>query len=161
GFGLPPAREAIARALQNVHLDAGLAIEFQIGPQSREAPFHLAALLQEQGLAPGCIDARLGFDPIGAAAVWGGSPYSWNEIAPTFAGAVMKAAALGFKGPMAVADGRIVHDAGGSEVQELAFALAVGVAYLRALEAAGLPLEQARETIYARLSADADQFLTI
>ena len=60
-----------------------------------------------------------------------------------------------------VADGRVIHDAGGSEVQELAFVLATGVAYLRALEGAGVALDEARNMIYARLSADADQFLTL
>ena len=60
-----------------------------------------------------------------------------------------------------MADGRVVHDAGGSEAQELAFVLAVAMSYLRALEAAGMPLAAARDMIYARLAADADQFLTI
>ena len=50
----------------------------------------------------------------------------------------------GFKGPFAVADGRVIHNAGGSEAQELAFALATGVAYLRALEAGGVALDDAR-----------------
>ena len=50
---------------------------------------------------------------------------------------------------------------GGSEVQELAFVLAAGIAYLRAIESAGVPLEDARDMIYARLAADADQFLTL
>src|SRR6185369_10649790 len=60
-----------------------------------------------------------------------------------------------------VADGRVIHDAGGSEVQELAFVLAAGVAYLRAIEQAGVVLEDAQGMVYARLSADADQFLTL
>ena len=68
---------------------------------------------------------------------------------------------MGFKGPFAVADGRVIHDAGGSEVQELAFVLAAGVAYLRAMESAGVALEDAQGMIYARLAADADQFLTM
>ena len=68
---------------------------------------------------------------------------------------------MGFKGPFAVADGRVIHDAGGSEVQELAFVLAAGVAYLRAIEGAGVALEDAHGMVYARLSADADQFLTM
>jgi methylmalonyl-CoA mutase len=68
---------------------------------------------------------------------------------------------MGFKGPFAVADGRVIHDAGGSEVQELAFVLATGVAYLRTLEGAGVALDEARSMVYARLSADADQFLTL
>ena len=67
----------------------------------------------------------------------------------------------GFRGPFAVADGRVIHNAGGSEAQELAFALASAVAYLRALEASGMTLDAARDAIYFRLSADADQFLTM
>ena len=39
--------------------------------------------------------------------------------------------------------------------------IAAALAYLRALEAAALPLEQARDMIFFRLAADADQFLTI
>src|SRR6202035_383290 len=41
------------------------------------------------------------------------------------------------------------------------FVLASAVAYLRAIEGAGVALEQARTMVYARLSADADQFLTM
>ena len=55
----------------------------------------------------------------------------------------------------------MIHNAGGSEAQELAFALSVALAYLRALEAEGVGLETARRMIFFRLSADADQFLTI
>ena len=39
---------------------------------------------------------------------------------------------------------RVVHAAGGSEAQELAFALAAAVAYLRALEAEGVAVDDAR-----------------
>jgi methylmalonyl-CoA mutase len=46
-------------------------------------------------------------------------------------------------------------------VQELAFVLAAGIAYLRALEGAGVTLEDAQSMVYARLSADTDQFLTL
>ena len=67
----------------------------------------------------------------------------------------------GFRGPFAVADGRIIHNAGGSEAQELAFAIAAAVDCLRALEAGGVPLDAARGMIYFRLAADADEFLTI
>ncbi|RZI38315.1 methylmalonyl-CoA mutase, partial [Herbaspirillum sp. HC18] len=43
----------------------------------------------------------------------------------------------------------------------LAFVLACGIAYLRAIEGAGVPLEAAQGMVYARLAADADQFLTM
>jgi methylmalonyl-CoA mutase len=74
---------------------------------------------------------------------------------------VKELADVGFRGPFAVADGRVIHGAGGSEAQELAFALGSAVTYLRALQAAGIPLDAARRMIYFRLAADADQFLTI
>ena len=59
------------------------------------------------------------------------------------------------------ADGRIVHAAGGTEAQELAFVLAGAVAYLRALEAGGIALADARRKIFFRLAADQEQFLTL
>jgi methylmalonyl-CoA mutase len=161
GFGLDPSPDAIRQALDGIFLDAGIALEFQIGPQSRQAPLHVLALLQEKGITASACDIRFGFDPIGAAAVWGSSPYAWDEIAPALADAAGAVAAQGFKTRAVVADGRIIHDAGGSEAQELAFVLAVAIAYLRALEASGMALAAARDMIYARLSADADQFLTI
>jgi methylmalonyl-CoA mutase len=54
-----------------------------------------------------------------------------------------------------------VHAAGGSEAQELAFVLTNALAYLRALEAHGIALDEARRLIFFRLAADQDQFLTI
>ena len=161
GFGLEPTAEAVEKVLDGIFIDAGIAIELQIGPQSRMAAIHVAEYVKRKGLDPAACDIRFGLDPLGACAVWGSSPYSWHEIVPAVTGGMKGLAAMGFKGPFAPADGRVIHDAGGSEVQELAFVLATGVAYLRALESAGVALEDAQGMIYARLSADADQFLTM
>ena len=161
GFGLDPSAEAVEKVLDGIYLDAGIAIELQIGPQSRMAAIHVAEYIKRKGISPASCDIRFGLDPLGACAVWGSSPYSWPEVVPAVTGAIKGLATMGFKGPFAAADGRVVHDAGGSEVQELAFVLACGVAYLRAIEQAGIPLEEAQGMVYARLSADADQFLTL
>ena len=161
GFGLEPTADAVEKVLDGVFLDAGIGIELQVGPQSRMAAIHVAEYVKRKSLDPAACDIRFGLDPIGACAAWGSSPYAWAEIVPAVTGAVKGLAAMGFKGPFAVADGRVIHDAGGSEVQELAFVLASGVAYLRALESAGVPLEEAQGMVYARLSADADEFLTL
>jgi methylmalonyl-CoA mutase len=161
GFGLEPSAEAIEKVLDGIFLDAGISIELQIGPQSRMAAIHLAEYLKRKRVVPAACNIRFGLDPIGACAVWGSSPYAWLEIVPAVTGAIKGLVAMGFKGPFAVADGQVIHDAGGSEVQELAFVLATGVAYLRAIEGAGVALEDAQNMIYARLSADADQFLTM
>ena len=161
GFGLEPTAEAVEKALEGIFVDAGISIELELGPQSRMAAIHVAEYVKRKGLDPAACDIRFGLDPLGACAVWGSSPYSWPEIVPAVTGAIKGLAEIGFNGPFAAADGRVMHDAGGSEVQELAFVLAGGVAYLRALEQAGVDLEDARGMVYARLSADADQFLTM
>ncbi|MET4385737.1 methylmalonyl-CoA mutase [Bradyrhizobium sp. F1.4.3] len=161
GFGLDPTADAVAKVLKDIHLDAGIGIELQVGPQSRMAAIHVAEYVKSSGIDPAACDIRFGLDPLAACAVWGHSPYSWEEIVPAVTGGIKGLAALGFKGPFASADGRVVHDAGGSEGQELAFVLACGVAYLRAIEGAGVPLEQAQGMVYARPAADADQFLTM
>jgi methylmalonyl-CoA mutase len=161
GYGLEPTAEAVARVLDGVFLDAGIAIELLVGPQSRMAAIHLAEYVKGRGIAPAACNIRFGLDPIGACTVWGSSPYAWAAIVPAVTGAIKGLTALGFNGPFAVADGRVIHDSGGSEAQELAFVLATGVAYLRALESTGVALDDAQGSIYARLAADADQFLTM
>lgn len=161
GFGLPPTEEALARALDGIYLEADIAIEFEVSPQGRDIGRHLVDLLKARNLSPGAVNVRFGFDPIGGAAVRGGDAGDWTAIAKVFGDKIAHLRQLGFRGPFAAIDGRVVHDAGGSEAQELAFVLASGVAYLRALEAAGLSLADARDAIHARLAADADQFLTM
>jgi methylmalonyl-CoA mutase len=161
GFGLDPTAEAVAQVLDGIYLDAGIGIELQIGPQSRMAAIHVAEYIKRKGFEPAACDIRFGLDPLGSCTVWGSSPYSWEEIVPAVTGAIKGLTAMGFKGPFAVADGRVIHDAGGSEVQELAFVLAASVAYLRGIEQGGIALEDAQGMVYARLGADADQFLTL
>ncbi|MEK9285665.1 MULTISPECIES: methylmalonyl-CoA mutase family protein [unclassified Bradyrhizobium] len=161
GFGLEPTADTVARVLKDIQLDAGIGIELQVGPQSRLAAIHVAEYVKSTGIDPAACDIRFGLDPLAAGAEWGSSPYTWEEIVPAVTGAIRGLAALGFKGPFASSDGRVIHDAGGSEAQELAFVLACGIAYLRAIEGAGVPLEQAQGMVYARLAADADQFLTM
>jgi methylmalonyl-CoA mutase len=161
GFGLPPTAEAVAKILDGVFLDAGISVELETGPQSRAIALRIADDIRIKGVDPAACDIRFGLDPLGACAASGSSPSPWNDIAPAVAETAKKLDAMGFRGPFLVADGRVIHDAGGSEVQELAFVLASLVAYLRALESAGIALNDARGMIYARLSADADQFLTL
>jgi methylmalonyl-CoA mutase len=159
GYGLMP--ETITRVLDGVLLDAGIAIEFDLSPQTKDLPLALGALVKERGIAPASLGVRIGFDPLGASVYNGGFPLPWAEFAPHAAKLAADLAAQGFKRALMVADGRVVHGAGGTEAQELAYAIAVAVAYLRALEAHGIALDDARRMIFFRLAADADQFLTI
>ncbi len=161
GFGLEASEAALARVLDGVYLDAGIGIDLDLSPQSKDAGAILAALAKRRGLDPAAVNIRFGFDPLGAMAKAGGTPLAWSDLVPAFNAAIGDLAAQGFRGPFAAADGRLIHDAGGSEAQELAFVLAVAVAYLRALEQGGIAPDAARRMIHFRLSADADQFLTV
>jgi methylmalonyl-CoA mutase len=161
GYALPASGYAISAALDNILLDAGIAVDLDLGRQSKDAAGLIATLVKARGLAPTDVTIRFGFNPLGAIAVTGERPKPWPDIAANFAGLASDLASQGFTGPFAVADGRVIHAAGGSEAQELAFALAAAVAYLRALEQAGIALDDARRFIYFRLAADQDQFLTV
>jgi len=161
GYGLDATPETLARVLDGVVLDAGIAIDFNLSPPTRDAVRHFAALAKSRKLAPSSIDMRASINPIGGFAASGASPRPWSSLAQRFAAMVRELADQGFRGPFAVADGRIIHNAGGSEAQELAFAIASAVEYLRALEKGGVALDAACSMIYFLLSADADQFLTI
>src|SRR5215831_8057130 len=161
GYGLDAAPATLARVLDGVALDAGIAIDFNLSPPTRDAVRHFAALVKDRKLAPATVDMRASINPIGGFAASGTSPRPWPALAQNFATIVRELADQGFAGPFAVADGRIIHNAAGSEAQELAFAIASAVEYLRALEAGGVPLDAARRMVYFRLSADADQFLTV
>jgi methylmalonyl-CoA mutase len=161
GFGLDGSAATLARVFEGVELDAGVAIDLNLSQSARDAARAVAALIKSRGIAPSSVDLRPGINPVGGFAVTGRTPLPWAKLSQVFAGLVGEFAGEGFRGPLAVADGRIIHNAGGSEAQELAFALACAVSYLRALEASGMALEAARDAVYFRLSADADQFLTM
>ena len=161
GYGLDASEATITRVLADVYLDAGVALDLDLSPQTKDAGRLIADLVKRRGTDPSTTNIRFGFDPISAAAMAGGSPLSWDALTPIFNTVISGLAAQGFRGPFAPADGRVIHNAGGSEAQELAYVLAVATAYLRALEKGNVALDAARGMIYFRLAADADEFLTI
>jgi methylmalonyl-CoA mutase len=161
GYGLDASPQTLARVLDGIYLDAGIGIDIDLAPFARDAPQQLAEAVKRQKIDPAAVNVHFGYDPLTAIAMSGRIPLPWRETAPLMARLIQNLANAGFRGPFAVADGRVIHAAGGSEAQELAFALAGAVAYLRALEANGMALETARDAIYFRLTADADQLLTM
>ncbi|CAN7282946.1 methylmalonyl-CoA mutase family protein [Phenylobacterium sp. LjRoot164] len=100
-------------------------------------------------------------DPLSAFARAGESP---GPVESHLVSAATVAARLAESYPKAglfLASGRVIHEAGGGEAGELAFALASALAYAKALVRAGLTMEQAFAGIYLGLSADADYFASI
>jgi methylmalonyl-CoA mutase len=161
GFGLPETAEAISRALDGVMLDlAGLRVEAGRF-QGRNIALALAALVEKQGLPPTTLDIRFGLDPIGDFAALGAAPIEWEGLSARLGQSVTTLRSRAFRTPMVRADGRIHHAAGATDAQELAAILATAIAYLRALEAAGLELVEAAQAIEATITADVAQFATM
>jgi methylmalonyl-CoA mutase len=104
----------------------------------------------------GALLGVLGLDPIGLRARTGDGPDAGSVTA-----LARRAATDHPRVRAVVADAVPVHAAGGSDAQELGFALAAAVAYLRVLTDAGLDPAAAAGTIEFRLAATVDQFGTI
>lgn len=60
-----------------------------------------------------------------------------------------------------VADGTVFHADGAGDAQELGYAVAAGLEYVRALMSAGLPAAEALRQVSFRLSATDDQFQSV
>ncbi|HMN72403.1 MAG TPA: methylmalonyl-CoA mutase subunit beta [Rhodoblastus sp.] len=160
GFGLPATEAAIEAALAGGFLDAGAPLEIDAPGHSRDVATALAAHVAKQKVDPKATLISFGLDPLGGLAR-GAATQPFGEIAAHMADAVKALSGAGFAGPFCVADARIVHAAGGTEAQELAYAISAALAYLRALEDGGLSLDAAAAAISFRIAVDADEFLGV
>lgn len=153
GRGLPAAR--LGEALADVHLDLAPVV-LDPGDGYADAADALLGAHADADVPDGRVVSHLGIDPLTCAARAGRRP----DVADAARFAADRAAGRPGLG-LVVADGTLVHNAGGSEAQELGHAIAAGTAYLRALTAAGMDTADAAGRIEFRLAASADQFSTI
>ncbi|MBS0332279.1 MAG: methylmalonyl-CoA mutase [Proteobacteria bacterium] len=146
----------LARALDGVILE--------LAPVALDAGFLGAQAADWLGAAAKASPTalvRFHLDPLGAFAEAGASP---GPIEAHLIGAANTAVRLADTYPAAqlfLASGRVVHEAGGGEAGEVAFAAACAVAYAKALVRAGMSMADAFGRITLSLAADADYFLTI
>ena len=141
--------DSLARALSGVLLDAA-PVALDAGFLGPRAADWLAVL------AKGAPEARLGFhmDPLSAFAEHGSSP---GPIGTHVAAAAQTAARHAGAYPKAtffLASGRVAHEAGGSDGQELGLLAAAALGYAKAGVEAGLSMPQAFQGIVLGLSLD-------
>ncbi len=130
---------------------AGLAVAVSSTSDQAASADALLAWLGDATDAAG----NLGIDPIGFAAL--------NRTTPdlsVLAAYVAKTAHLPGVKPVMV-DVRVYDDAGAGDVDQLAYAVATGIEYVRALVAAGVSAADAFGAIEFRVTVNADQFLGI
>lgn len=121
----------------------------------------LLGLLEDRGVAGSAAMGCLGADPIGLSASSGEGGAGLDEAIATVATEAAAHAATHPDLATIAVDATVYADAGSSDSQELAAALATGVAWLRSLTDAGLDLESAASQLEFTLTAGPDQFLTI
>lgn len=154
GAGLPAAAP-LESLLSDIVIDAEVPVEIDALDGGVFA-FRLADFVIGQNFDLAATRIAFGIDPYGALARGGAA------VDATAIGArVRDLAARGFGGPFLVADARLIHAAGGSEAQELGYALAAALGCLRMLEIAGIPLAEARRYVSFRVAVDADEFLGV
>lgn len=161
GFGLDLASpEKIKKALSSITLSM-ITLRVEHGDSGIASAGAIAEAVLEQGEETAKLSVNFGLDPIGSLLRTGKLEANWDTAGSGLAKAVDQLRAHGVTSPSINCDTRVVHDAGGSEAQELAVALAAGVAYLRVLSGSGLSLSEARCCLSWTLAVDADQFLSI
>jgi methylmalonyl-CoA mutase len=148
------------KALAGVDLGR-TAIALQPGEASIAAAAAFIALVRRRGVDAAKIKGTFGADPLGALAEAGklAGPLD-RQIAAL--GALASWSAAQTPGMRAVwVDTGTYHAAGATETQDLAFAIATAVAYLRAMTAAGMSVDAACREIGFTLSIGTDVFQAI
>ena len=112
--------------------------------------------MTDKGVQASEVRGNLGADPIGHRARTGTAADLDAAVALT-----TRVAERYVNLRSMVVDALPYHEAGSSDSQELGYALATAVAYLRALTGAGLSVERAVRQLEFRFAATADQFGTI
>jgi methylmalonyl-CoA mutase len=157
----PGAARANAQALDDLnHGATGLSLVFAGHAASRGfgiAPHDLPRALEGVALHTIAVRVEGGVEAARALARFVATqPLDPEKLAISFglsdAADTMPLLEQGFRGALVEADGRPLHEEGGTEAQELGVVLAQAVKYLRALE---------RPLIGVTLAADQDMFLTL
>lgn len=160
GFGLPASPEALATALDGVPLDR-VYLRIDPHPASRASADWLLALLTARRGNPEKLRLSFGLDPAAVFAATGRLRMSIEALEASLPPSLAHFFAMGVPGVLLEGDGRPYHNAGATEAQELAIALATVVSHLRMFEAARQPLVYATSHIGFALSVDQDQFVSM
>lgn len=160
GYGLPSTISALETVLDGVALNR-THLRIDVHPSSRSMADWLAAFLTKHRADPAKLSLSFGID---AAAIFAGTGRLRMSIEALQASMPQSLAhffALGIPGVLLEADGRVYHNAGATEAQELGIMLAAAVSYLRLFEEARQALVYAAPHIGFSLSVDQDQFLSM
>ena len=145
-------------ALDGVLLDLAPVVLCNAADE-RAAATAMLDLLARRDISSDEATTSLGLDPLGR---WVSS--ATGDIAADLSASVAIAQRCADDFPKVravVVDATVVHEAGGGDVDELAYAASAGLQYVRSLAGAGMSVDDAFGQLEFRLAATPDQFLTI
>ncbi|MBQ0819183.1 methylmalonyl-CoA mutase, partial [Microvirga sp. HBU67558] len=120
GFGVRvESLDDLDRVLSGVMLDL-IHLRVDAGGHGRQMAALMLALAERRGHNLSDLSLDLGLDPIGAMAAHGRMSASWDAMARRMGDTLEHLTVQGFAGRTFLADGRVYHEAGASEAQELA-----------------------------------------
>ena len=148
------------RAFAGIHLPM-ISVYLRAGASALPATALLLALARERGNSPSELRGCIEVDPLGMLAWNGHMPLSldraYDEMAAVTRYAIEHAPRL----QTIAIQGHPYHDAGATAVQELAFALATGVEYLREMEKRGVSINETTRHVRFALSAGSNFFMEV
>ena len=160
GYGLPAKRETLDIVLSGIPLSQ-IHLRIDVHPASRAMADWLVAYLTRQRADPAKLSLSFGIDPAAIFAGTGRLPMSIEALQASMPQSLAHFFGLGVPGVLLDADGRVFHNAGATEAQELGAILASAAAHLRLFEDARQALIYAAPHIGFALSVDQDQFLSM
>lgn len=160
GYGLPRTAKALETVLDGVPLNR-VQVRIDAHPWSRAVADWLVAFLGKRRSDPAKLNLSFGIDPAAIFAGTGRLRMSIEALQASMPQSLAHFFSMGVPGVLLEADGRVFHNAGATEAQELGTMLASAVSYLRMFEQARQPLVYAAPHIGFALSVDQDQLLSM
>lgn len=160
GYGLPVSSKALDTVLADVP-PGRVHLRIDAHPQSRTTAEMLVALLGRSRADITKLSLSFGIDPAAIFAGSGGLRMSIEALQASMPQSLGHFFTLGAPGILLEADGRVFHNAGATEAQELGVMIASAALYLRMFSEARQPLIYAVPHIGFSVSVDQDQLLSM
>lgn len=160
GYGLPVDQRTIETVLGDI-APGRVHLRIDAHPHSRTTAEMLVALLGSKRADISKLSLSFGIDPAAIFAGSGGLRMSIEALQASMPQSLGHFFALGAPGILLEADGRVFHNAGATEAQELGVMIASAALYLRMFSEARQPLVYAAPHIGFSIAVDQDLLLSM
>lgn len=153
-------REDVKQTFEGINLEQ-FPILIQSGVSAQSILALLVAVLREQGLSEEALHGCIGMDPLGLWIKEGTLPYSLEGVYDAMSQMTLWASHHAPALQTVLVQGHPYHDGGGNAVHELAFSLATGTAYIRAMQEREIDIDVIAPRIRFSFSLGSNFFMEI